>query len=385
MSAQPIEPELPAGQATGDTHRGGAGGDPLHTDQKDTDTHVAVVGVPPLDDSHHHRDTQFQHAVVLLLPAGHSRSDTHFSPAGGDPSHPPTTELAAPMPASSEGDLLGLLADILDDLEKTRIANENRARSLRQVKGVESGPVADKILGIVDGLAALEHTATLELKRAMRAHPLGPWVKSSRGIGEKQGARLIAAIGDPLWRWDATAGELAPRTLSQLRAYCGYHVIPASHNTIGTHSGDAGGDPSSNPGQMDPDTQTIPAGVAPSRTKGQKANWNSDAKMRAFLCAEAAQKAGVRSGPDADDSNGYDHANRHALSPYGQTYIDGRAKYADATHPADCRRCGPSGKPALAGSPLSEAHKHARAMRLVSKQILKDLWNEATRLAEEAN
>jgi len=257
------------------------------------------------------------------------------------------------MPASSEGDLLGLLADILDDLEKTRIANENRARSLRQVKGVESGPVADKILGIVDGLAALEHTATLELKRAMRAHPLGPWVKSSRGIGEKQGARLIASIGDPLWRWDATAGELVPRTLSQLRAYCGYHVLPA--------------------------------GVAPSRAKGQKANWNSDAKMRAFLCAEAAQKAGVRSGPDADDSNGYDHANRHALSPYGQTYIDGRAKYADATHPADCRRCGPSGKPALAGSPLSEAHKHARAMRLVSKQILKDLWNEATRLAEEAN
>jgi hypothetical protein len=31
----------------------------------------------------------------------------------------------------------------------------------------------------------------------MRAHPLGPWVKRTTGVGEKTGARLLAAIGDP--------------------------------------------------------------------------------------------------------------------------------------------------------------------------------------------
>ena len=67
-------------------------------------------------------------------------------------------------------------------------------------------------------------------------------------------------------------------------------------------------------------------------------------------------------------------------SPYRAVYDDTRAKYADATHQHPCARCGPKGKPAQPGTPLSDGHKHARALRNVAKEILKDLWREARRI-----
>lgn len=67
---------------------------------------------------------------------------------------------------------------------------------------------------------------------------------------------------------------------------------------------------------------------------------------------------------------------------YRIAYDEARAKYAESVHPADCVRCGPAGKPALADTPLSDAHKHARALRIVSKTILRDMWIEARALYE---
>lgn len=43
---------------------------------------------------------------------------------------------------------------------------------------------------------------------------------------------------------------------------------------------------------------------------------------------------------------------------------------------------GPAGKPAPTGSPLSTGHQHARALRLVAKTVLRDLWREARRIHE---
>lgn len=48
-----------------------------------------------------------------------------------------------------------------------------------------------------------------------------------------------------------------------------------------------------------------------------------------------------------------------------------------AVHQMPCIRCGPAGKPAPAGSPLSDGHKHARALRAVAKAVLKNMWREA--------
>jgi hypothetical protein len=244
---------------------------------------------------------------------------------------PPTSTSGVPQLADP---LLALAADVLDDLERVRIANENRLRQLTrsvedsdgELRGFgldERHPDVARLAGLVDGLAKLEHDAELGLRRQLRKHPLGPWVKSARGVGEKQAARLLAAIGDPYWN------DLhdRPRLVSELWSYAGY--------------GDA---------------------AAQVRRRGEKANWSATAKMRAYLVAVSIVKAG---------------------GSYREVYDEARAKYADAVHPADCVRCGPSGKPALAGSPLSAGHQHARALRVVAKTVLRDLWREAKRLHEE--
>lgn len=291
--------------------------------------------------------------------------------------------------------LLLLAADILDDLESSRIANENRLRSLREFE-LQSTPEYLALAQTVAGLKSLEHAAELSLKHIIRKHPLGGWVKRTVGVGEKQGARLLAAIGDPYWN---TLHD-RPRTVSELWAYCGYHVLPstkvesvpndrasmaslpagqplpdtqkvcasghkspADHEVHDDHVSVVGGNQTDNSGHLQIATHYVNAGVAPTRQRGQRANWSGTAKMRGFLVAESCIK------------------NRR--SPYRTVYDGGRLKYADAVHTVACRRCGPKGKPAPAGSPLSDGHKHARAMRLVAKAILRDLWIEAKHLNEQ--
>ena len=175
------------------------------------------------------------------------------------------------------------------------------------------------------GLAEAERKATNELRKAVKAHPLGPWIGGQLGVGEKQAGRLLGVLGDPYLRVNPETGEVTARTVSQLWSYCGH--------------GDA---------------------AAQVRRRGEKGNWNATLKMRAHLIAESCIK--------------------QAPSPYRRVYDEARAKYADATHKEDCKRCGPSGKPALAGSPLSDGHKHARALRAAAKIFLRDLWAEARRL-----
>ncbi len=278
--------------------------------------------------------------------------------------------------------LVLIAADVLDDLERTRVATENRLRSLTHepVDGERGGWFGKgldpemlevrRVEAILDGLRTLEHQAELDLRRAMRAHPLGGWVKRTVGVGEKQAARLLAAIGDP--------GARA--TVSQLWAYCGYHVLPGQGAIEAqlTCAGDptdqgrlesqctrvGGGSFGDHPGHSGPETQLRRAGVAPKRRRGMKANWSSTAKMRAFLVAESCIK--------------------QMHSPYRAVYDAGRAKYAEAIHAHPCERCGPAGHPAPAGAALSDGHKHARAMRLVAKAILRDLWIEARRTKQPA-
>lgn len=255
--------------------------------------------------------------------------------------------------ALSPQDLLLLCSEELDNIEASRMLIDNQRRSLVSPKVVgkkggsfgkglpEDHAVPSLMSGVVEAMEKLERDAVKKLEKAVRLHPLYAWIERSSGVGEKQGARLLAAIGDPSTR----------ATVSQLWAYCGYHVID---------------------------------GQAPRRRAGKRANWSPTAKMRAFLIAESAMKAGVRKDDETNDEEGYDLVHRRAVTPYGKVYLEGRAKYAEALHPVDCHRCGPEGKPAPEGSPLSDGHKNARALRLVAKEILKDIWIEARRATSDA-
>ena len=255
----------------------------------------------------------------------------------------------APVVALLDDPILALAADMLDDLERVKIASQNRLRSLTcdtpDADGVLRGsamplahPEVARLAALVRMVEAAEHQAVLNLQRAMRSHPLGPWVKAQRGIGEKQAARLLAKIGDPCV--NATAGTY--RTVSQLWAYCGLHVV-------------AGGDP----GQVSSDTHRRAAGVAARRQKGQKANWSTDAKTRAWLIVQSCMKQ-----LDAScktDTGIAEHVEGCGCSPY-RVVIDQRRQRTAATHPE-----------------WTPGHSLNDAMRVASKRLLRDLWREARR------
>lgn len=250
--------------------------------------------------------------------------------------------------------LLGVLADIVDDFEKIRVANENRLRILTtapdvvDADGISRGhgltlqnPEVARVAASIAAIKDAEHQSILNLQRSVRKHPLGPWAKQQPGVGEKQFARLLAVIGDPYWN------DLhdRPRTLRELRAYCGFHVLhPDAQSIVGSHSRSG-------------------VGVAPKRQRGHKSNWNEDARKRAWLIATSCLKQ-----PDG--------------TRYRDIYTAARAKYADAVHGGDCVRCGPAGKPAPAGTPLSLGHQHARGLRAVAQAFLAELWRESKRIHE---
>lgn len=265
--------------------------------------------------------------------------------------------------------VIGVLADVLDDLEKVRIANANRVRILTRTEadsdGEERGfgltedhPEVKKLALTVKALEAAEHDAILNLQRALRKHPLAAFQKRHKGLGEKQFARLLAVIGDPYYN-DL---HQRPRTVSELWAYCGFHVIRTSSSSQvvrDTQSIAAAAGSTSTPGASHGShTQVANApGVAPKRTRGQQSNWSEDARKRVWVIASAMPKF---------PGGHYEHVYRQA-----------REKYADAVHPTECVRCGPAGKPAPAGTDLSDGHKHARAIRIVAKELLKDMWRES--------
>jgi hypothetical protein len=201
---------------------------------------------------------------------------------------------------------------------------------------------------------------TKALEKQLKQSPLYPWIKGQRGVGDKTAARLLHAVRDPYWN------DLhdRPRTVSELWAFCGLHVQPASHVEDGTHlvlaggSSSAGGD-TSHPA---PDTQLTSAGVAARRQKGQKSNWSTIAKTRAWLITEACMKQlDPYCKTDTGIANHYDQC---TCPPY-RVIVDQRRIRTAVTHPD-----------------WSPKHSLNDGMRIASKELLKDLWIEAKRLYE---
>jgi hypothetical protein len=143
-------------------------------------------------------------------------------------------------------------------------------------------PSIQVLESLFKGLEANEHQIILALQKAMRKHPLGEWQRQATGVGEKQLARLLGTIGDPYLRESFTeegVHEITPRTVSQLWAYCGMHVVD---------------------------------GASPKRKKGEQLNFKIDARMRCYLIATSCIK--------------------QSDSPYRKIYDDRRA-HTLVTHP----------------------------------------------------
>lgn len=302
------------------------------------------------------------------LPARQADRDAQSSFAGGDSTWS-GSEATRPgtgpsNPPSLFDPLLALAAAVLDDAERTKTANNNRLRQLTRTTidsdGEERGfgmkedhPVVKQLAALVAALDQIDHDATLNLGRMMRQHPLWPWCKAHRGIGEKQGARLLAAIRDPYWHNETVNKDGSirhpegPRTVSELWSFCG--LAPKD-------------------------------GVAIRRTKGVKSNWSANAKMRAYLVAESCSKQLTRPCKEAGE-----HLSDCECGHFRRVYEDRKSHTEGRVHIAACAQCGPAGKPAQPGSPWSDGHRHADALRIVSKTLLKGLWLEARRIHEEPN
>ena len=295
------------------------------------------------------------------------------SVAASEPNSQPVAHEDRATPSVAGGWLrdpvIGVLADVVEDLEKVRTANANRVRILTRNEADSDGenrgfgltldhPEVAKLALSVEAMKAAEHDAILNLRRAMRKHPLIDFQRRHKGVGEKQLARLLAVIGDPFWN------DLhdRPRTVSELWAYAGFHVIKTSgsgQRPCDAQLGSAVAGSNSTPATIfsSPTQPSNAAGVAPRHTRGRRSNWSEDARKRVWVIASAMPKF----------PGGH----------YEQVYRAARVKYAEAKHSAECVRCGPAGKPAQPGSDLSDGHKHARAIRIVAKELLKDMWRES--------
>lgn len=343
-----------------------------------------------------------------LPPAISVTDPTHLSRVASSPTPPPARAVPVPNNAARVEEYgalngpLAFLAESLNDIEHLRIAAENRLRQMET--GALIGLSAKDLTtaqSIVDELAKVEHQVTLQLQGAMRRHPLGAYVKGAAGVGEKQGARLLAATGNPYWN---ARDDRPRRGPAELWAYCGFHVLPAGHGPVDhqmTHAGghspagtDHGLDDAhavnvgagqplhpSDQGCRDALTGTV-AGVAPRRRQGQLANWNSQARTRAWLVAKSCEQ-------------------QPAGTHYRDIYLAYRAAHDDDVHQVMCEQCSlclncdkpltktkrdhlaehgcPDRRPAYAqpGSPLKKGHQQARALRVVAKAVLKDIFVEA--------
>lgn len=349
---------------------------------------------------HHASDAHALPAAGLDHAASHGSCDAQILCAGGVNVPSPADEPATtPSRESLLDPALALAADILDDLERVRIANQNRLRQLTRTEVDKDGetrgfgydpdhPDVMRVGLLVFNLEKMEHDAALALGRKLRKHPLGAWVKATKGVGEKQAARLLAAIGDPYIRPEllnedgSVRSKEGPRTVSALWAYCGLHVLPGGHHATDTHGQRAAGGQHRDT-QPDDDAHKV-LGVAAKRRKGERSNWSTKAKMRAYLIAESCIKQldpQCKEGrPAVDDQTLHaDSALRHvgrggqsssdtrtstaapacACSPYRVVYDERRAHTA-VTHPE-----------------WTDGHSHNDALRVASKEILKDLWRAA--------
>lgn len=322
-------------------------------------TSVASPGISSSDNGHSTHGAHTATAVVAPSSAPDQRhAEAHLDSVGDGPTSPAAISSPTPIEQAPLVDKpLAVIAELLNDLEDLRKANVNRLEVMTRVgkdkddeeRGwalPEDHPAVISVRTMVEELGKVEAKAQGNLEKTLKNSPLGPWVVAQRGLGLKTIARLLASIGDPYW--NDLHGR--PRTVSELWAYTGYR-----------------------PGLK--------------RIKGEKVNWSPTAKMRLHNIIEPIKK--LIKAPcysEKDEKGAYIRAihveGGCTCSPYRVMWDKARDKYAGTLHPEDCVRCGPSGHPALAGSPRSAAHQAALADRLVKKEILKDLWREAKRLHE---
>lgn len=288
---------------------------------QDRDTHDSLAGGARIQPSANPVSIPNADAPVVeqISPSPPGRDNQRCIAGGSNLDQTTTIVRATPIVLASLSDpTLNTLAAQFSDIEQMRIATANRLRILTLDEADEDGvmrgwSLPDNHPSVIalryqfEAFEIQEKTMEKALAKQLKTHPLHPWIKSQIGLGDKQMARLLGVIRDPYWN------ELhqRPRTVSELWAYSGLHVID---------------------------------GQGAKRRKGQQSNWSAEAKSRIYLIAVSCIK--------------------QSKSPYRAVYDDRRAHTA-ITHPD-----------------WTDGHSHNDALRIMGKEILKQLWIQSRAIHE---
>lgn len=321
---------LPTDQAQRDIQKETVGGHHLAGSQLPHEPQPAAAVSQLLTVSHGEIDTHPGCADGHLLSTDHGRFENQSQAVGGQPPvvppNSPTMCVSQPSRQASGGWVeLRICADLFHRAQQERIAVANLLRTSDH----------DMFGPHLAQLEATEHAARLMLRRCYRRvvpNSLRALQKAEAGLGEDSFARILGHLGDPYiatphW-WEGTGanrtlmvGEPYVRTIGQLWQYCGHGA----------------------PGRV---------------TKGMTAEQlaglgNPTMKMLVHIQAEFCMKQKGR---------------------YRLLYETIRSQVEDKKHTVPCVRCGPSGKPAQDGTPWAKGHQHAHALRVLGKEILRDMW-----------
>ena len=302
------------------------------TDQSRVDDHRSLVGAGELSDPTANRSP----IPLAVSPSGQPSATTDQPESatqgplvgGGEPSEP-AVHRSHDTHTGPDGWLeLRIWAEMFFDAQQQRIASVNRAER----GGVDPEIYAPYIESLDAAEKVVRRQMILTYRRAV-PEPIRAWVKTTHGLGEPLMARILGHLGHPRWatphHWEGTGAARVlvtdppfERSVSQLWAYCGH----------------------GRPGRV-----RKGASAADLAALG-----SPQLKMLTHVAAECCMKT--------------------KTSPFRLVYERARTDYADKVHSVPCVRCGPSGKPAQEGSPWSLGHQHAGALRIVGKEILRDLW-----------
>lgn len=236
------------------------------------------------------------------------------------------------------------LCRLLDDIEKTRIANDNRADSITRIMGVPASVAIPHFYDLTIQIAKIEQDTIKLIEEVWKEHPLAEWQNNYLGLGAKSAARLISIIDDPTigtvgyWenegepnrRWVITG--VFQRNIGKLWAYCGI------------------GDPE----------RTLYPSIS---QEDMLRLGNPYAKKQVWVITNSLVRL---AGPTEKRNSPPSILRAH--------YEFVKNKNEKAVHDKICVRCGSKGKPAQIGSPLSDGHKDGRARRETGKEFLRHLW-----------
>src|SRR3954451_23462857 len=134
---------------------------------------------------------------ATILPPAHEAARPRLA-APGVSNVRPTRRKATPISSPSAAHIvkdLRLAAEKLDAIESARIPLGQLAGDYES-KGVLDLEFLSYLRGVEDTLKLEEHQAELQLVRVLRKHPLYPFIKRTVGLGDKQAARFLAALGN---------------------------------------------------------------------------------------------------------------------------------------------------------------------------------------------